>query len=614
MRKKYLFIMLLFVCFFQAFTENYLPPSGPWWGGEDMDGDAELMMVDVMVPEDGNFITTYWSTINFYIGPRGGYLGIQNNLGRPLNNIFSIWDLKEGAGECSYAWKAPTTVVDGFGGEGTGIHTHNDMGWVPGQWYTTLIRRWYVGGDSTFLGFWMYDFTNTEWTHYVSLVTPEKDAKLKGNIGGFVENFWKENGLDERTGYFRRPWKYTEDGTWIKPKKFSATANWKETKGWDAESFGTDAIFVKACGPNIASSSSLTFPYQTAFDRSPLATEAGELDSVYMVYDQPLKQLKVYWEYNKAKPLQLAYKLSLRSSGQGVPIHIDIDTIDPGTRSIVIDLPDSIQRYTGFTARVEAVDIFDNAVAPKSGDYTVGVDSVSTAYIIDGNTFSVVDFSSETEPVINAIDGDETTFWHSQWQPSTIPMPHTLTFRVDSMVDISAVRLLNRQNHSNGYFKDITIKAGHDGSSWSVSKDFVMPRTGSWVKLPFEAKDLSYLRIIIKSNYAGDDIASLAELQLIANEKLDDNGSVLISNEIATVNSQITLNRAGDRVFTLNLPIHGDYNLKLSSLNGQVVYAQQLRVRQARNVDLDLSKLAQRVLILTVSSERVNYLTKLINE
>ena len=42
-----------------------------------------------------------------------------------------MWDIQDSSlPQCKTEYAAPNTLVDGFGGEGTGLHTDNPMPWV----------------------------------------------------------------------------------------------------------------------------------------------------------------------------------------------------------------------------------------------------------------------------------------------------------------------------------------------------------------------------------------------------------------------------------------------------------------------------------------------------
>lgn len=69
----------------------------------------------------------------------------------------------------------------------------------------------------------------------------------------------------------------------------------------------------------------------------------------------------------------------------------------------------------------------------------------------------------------SAIDGDITTYWHSQWQGMKPPYPYTLTFDFTEKVFVTKLGLITRQNNLNGFTKfDILITK--DGTKWETYK------------------------------------------------------------------------------------------------------------------------------------------------
>ncbi len=95
-----------------------------------------------------------------------------------------------------------------------------------------------------------------------------------------------------------------------------------------------------------------------------------------------------------------------------------------------------------------------------------------------------------------AIDGNVNTFWHSKWQNTELPFPHTLTIDMKSSVYVTRVDLAARQNASNG-FRKFNIEGSDDGSSWtSLGVDLMMdPLVKSYQSYPVSPGYRRYLRL-----------------------------------------------------------------------------------------------------------------------
>jgi beta-galactosidase len=90
-------------------------------------------------------------------------------------------------------------------------------------------------------------------------------------------------------------------------------------------------------------------------------------------------------------------------------------------------------------------------------------DAEMSGNLLSKNDWRIVSASSfepgEGDPG-NAIDGDPNTFWHTAWSNETPTPPHDLVIDLGKIVEITAVRLLPRQDSSNGRIARLEIRAG----------------------------------------------------------------------------------------------------------------------------------------------------------
>jgi len=229
-----------------------VPDSGPNVGGVFEGNEAELVYWEQYVPVESDWPGIFWCGYNFYVGhqgspyERGGYVGIQNNGGALIggvpyinNNICSVWD------QVDLPPDVPTEVTldygiaglysDHFGGEGTGLHTSHPMPWVAGQYYSLVLRRWYIPGERvTRLAFFMYSHTDKEWTHYSSMSIPGPNLSFAGHSSeGFLERFSDDAPLGYR-GRWGQLFRMTHDGQWHKPLYYQASAGGDRPHTWNA--------------------------------------------------------------------------------------------------------------------------------------------------------------------------------------------------------------------------------------------------------------------------------------------------------------------------------------------------------------------------------------------
>jgi hypothetical protein len=346
--------------FSQKTTEATCPSWGPYVEAQNLGTkNGLLLMCDIMADESCITYHTYWSTINFNIGPRGGYCGIQRKTddGGVYNNIFSIWDLKDSKKpQCFAEYKIAGEFVSGFGGEGTGLHSHNNMPWVPGQKYCTAIRRWYTKAGQTRVGFFMYDYTNATWTHYITAVTPEDNAFfINPSFGGFLEKF--SGDPLQRCGYWSNWWKLNEDETWNKATSIKCQAG----KGtWKAEKINDSTVKMYSCGSYAAPDSIYHFNVNIPGDKPSVAV-AAEILKATASYKNAGKQITISWVINKSKAPQLGYNIEVydnkNCSGKFL---YNKTNIVPQTREEHI-ATQGLQKGKKYYVAIQVKDIFDQS-------------------------------------------------------------------------------------------------------------------------------------------------------------------------------------------------------------------------------------------------------------
>jgi DNA-binding beta-propeller fold protein YncE/mono/diheme cytochrome c family protein len=96
--------------------------------------------------------------------------------------------------------------------------------------------------------------------------------------------------------------------------------------------------------------------------------------------------------------------------------------------------------------------------------------------------------SSEFAPAIRAIDGTNSTFWHTRWSGVNVPPhPHHLIVDLGIPQPLGGFAYLPRQNSANGRIKDWRLFWSHDGVNWGdpiVSGTFTNSTAQQSVLLP----------------------------------------------------------------------------------------------------------------------------------
>jgi galactose oxidase len=79
-------------------------------------------------------------------------------------------------------------------------------------------------------------------------------------------------------------------------------------------------------------------------------------------------------------------------------------------------------------------------------------------------------------PASNAVDGDSTTFWHSNYAPTAVPLPHSITIDMHATNYVSGLTYLPRQDGVyNGNIGQYSISVSRDGQNWGAPV-----ATGTW--------------------------------------------------------------------------------------------------------------------------------------
>jgi galactose oxidase len=105
--------------------------------------------------------------------------------------------------------------------------------------------------------------------------------------------------------------------------------------------------------------------------------------------------------------------------------------------------------------------------------------------------------ASTANPVGNLLDGNAGTIWHSQWEGTPAPLPHTVTIDMKASRDISGLRYLPRQDgNPNGHIGQFSVTTSQDGVTYSAPVS-----TGTWADtsaektIAFQPLSARYVRL-----------------------------------------------------------------------------------------------------------------------
>ncbi len=183
---------------------------------------AEWFYNEVTVPRGMDPLSTYFEACGF----RRGYFGMQVNGPEERRIIFSVWDAggeRVSRGKVGkedrvlMLARGKGVVVNSFGHEGTGLHSHWVYRWKAGRTYRFLVRAVPRGRATAYTAFF-YVPEKGKWKLIASFLAPKDGGRL-GGLYSFVENFGGWNGWLERKAFFGNQWVLTADGKWIELTK-----------------------------------------------------------------------------------------------------------------------------------------------------------------------------------------------------------------------------------------------------------------------------------------------------------------------------------------------------------------------------------------------------------
>ncbi|KAL8776847.1 MAG: hypothetical protein Q9213_008108 [Squamulea squamosa] len=136
-----------------------------------------------------------------------------------------------------------------------------------------------------------------------------------------------------------------------------------------------------------------------------------------------------------------------------------------------------------------------------------------------GWTVSVDSFQTGTNnEAAKAIDGNTGTFWHTQWMPTTVALPHTITLDMKKTYNVNGLTYLPRQDGTlNGNIGQHLIQTSVDGTTWTTAAGGSYLDDSSLKSTPFTTIPARYVRIVAQTEAGGrGPWTSAAEINVLA--------------------------------------------------------------------------------------------------
>lgn len=380
---KHIILLLVAITVSQfGFSQNRAPSC--WLKYQDsFQGDILINTVKVQSPSP---TYTYYCNLQWNAGMEGGgYCGIQEHpQGR--NFIFSIWDPITSTDAITAPYTHNGTQIENFGGEGTGLKSWNfDIGWDTDQWYSFVTRAW-DSNTHTMFGYWVFNHSDQEWYHLVTMDYPVANVRFNSSTGSFIED-WLGNGFNTREVHHKEGWKRkTSDLSWS-----PLTSSFFERVSPDAGAVnyinnydggvGADYYFMKSGG----AVTPVTNTSKTTLSLSNNNTDHGFLTGEVSQLNTTINGniLILDWDVNKSKSPQFSYHVAIydNSTFSGTPI-IQFDQNVPDERTLDIDIS-SLISGNKYYIQFYIIDIFGNQSAFMTDsfeDLTLSIDDLDKQF------------------------------------------------------------------------------------------------------------------------------------------------------------------------------------------------------------------------------------------
>lgn len=161
------------------------------------------------------------------------------------------------------------------------------------------------------------------------------------------------------------------------------------------------------------------------------------------------------------------------------------------------------------------VELDANTISKKSNVFSI-VGKMKTLASSHLSIKSVDSEHSVARAASNVIDGDQSTFWHTEWSPGNPPFPHTIVFESDTLAEwVSFTHLPRQDGSANGRIKDYKVYGSADNVSWTLLKSGSFSNSASQEVVNLDvAMSCNFIKLEALSEQSGQFYASMSEFTL----------------------------------------------------------------------------------------------------
>jgi len=133
-----------------------------------------------------------------------------------------------------------------------------------------------------------------------------------------------------------------------------------------------------------------------------------------------------------------------------------------------------------------------------------------------------VDSAEPGSPAANAIDGDPSTIWHTEWKAKKPKHPHEIQLDLGEVRSLNSVRYTPRADNIAGRIKDFEIYASEDATNWGAPVAHGnLPNSAEPQHLIFNRVAARYVRLVALSAHADRPSTTVAELEVFDTAQQD---------------------------------------------------------------------------------------------
>ncbi|MGL4992153.1 MAG: discoidin domain-containing protein [Sarcina sp.] len=116
-----------------------------------------------------------------------------------------------------------------------------------------------------------------------------------------------------------------------------------------------------------------------------------------------------------------------------------------------------------------------------------------------------------SDAAINAIDGDESTVWHTKWSGED-RLPQSITLNLGGSYDVNKLSYQPRQSGTNGNITKYEIQTSEDGTNFTKVSEGTLENNTAIKKIEFDTVKATHVRLVALEGVGG--YASAAELNV----------------------------------------------------------------------------------------------------